>query len=159
VVLVAALGLVGLLVVPTVLFVLVPPLGVLSFLAVIPLAVFLWVRLLVVYQPLIMIEGLGTSLFRRSWELTRGHFWGLFGRSLLFGLIVGFATNLVTFPFQFIGAADPQLGTLLSFTVGIAAGAASGIVQAAGPIILYRDLVDGPPTPIPAPVWGAPPAG
>lgn len=156
--LVAALGFVGLLVVPIVAFILVPALGVLCFLAVIPLIVFLSVRLLVVYQPLLMIEGLGLGLFRRSWELTQGYFWGLLGRSLLFGLIVGFATNLVTFPFQFISAADPQLGTLLSSAVGLAVGAASGIVQVAGPIILYRDLVDGPPAPIPAPAWGPPPA-
>ena len=156
--LLAALGFGVLLLVPLIAFALFPPLGVLAFLAVIPFAIFLSVRLLVVYQPLIMIEGLGFGLFGRSWALTRGHFWGLFGRSVLFGLIVSFAANVVTFPFQFIGAADPQLGTVLSLTVGVAAGAASGLVQVAGPLVLYRDLVDGPPAPAPARVWGRPPS-
>jgi hypothetical protein len=154
--LLAALGLLGLTAVPLVLLVLAPPLGALALLATIPIAIYLSVRLLVVYQPLIVIEGLGVGLFRRSWDLTRGLFWPLFGRSLLFGLIVGFATNLVTFPFQLVGTVDPSLATLLGLVVGVAAGAASGIVQVAGPIVLYRDLVDGPPPPR-APVWGTPP--
>jgi hypothetical protein len=152
--LLAALGFGVLLLVPLIALAMFPPLGVLAFLAVIPFAIFLSVRLLVLYQPLIMIEGLGFGLFGRSWALTRGHFWGLFGRSVLFGLIVSIATNVVTFPFQFIGAADPQLGTVVSVTVGVAVGAASGLVQVSGPLVLYRDLVDGPPGPGPAPVWG-----
>lgn len=156
--LLAALGFLGLAIVPIALLAVVPLLGALVLLAMIPLVIYLSVRLLVIYQPLIMIEGLGVGLFRRSWDLTRGLFWGLFGRSVLFGLIVGFATNIVTIPFQLVGAVDPSRATLFGLVVGAAAGAASGLVQVAGPIVLYRDLVDGPPTPRRPPAWGTPPA-
>ena len=154
---VVLLALLGLFVVPIALMAVFPPLGILVFLALIPVAVYLSVRFMAIYQPLLVIEGRGLSLLRRSWNLTSGHFWALFGRSLLFGLIVGTATNLVTFPLQFVGAADPQLGTLLSLAVGLAVGAASGIVQVAGPLVLYRDLVDGPPAPTAMAAWGEPP--
>jgi hypothetical protein len=145
--LVVALTLLAVLAVLVVITAVVPLLGVLLFLAAVPVVIYGSVRLLLLAQPLLVIEGLGLGLFRRSWELTRGRFWGLFGRSLLFGLIVGFASNVVTFPIQLLGAADPQLATLLGATAGLAAGAASGLVQVAGPVLLYRDLVDGPPAP------------
>jgi hypothetical protein len=155
---VALLGFGAIFLVPIFVTAMVPPLGVILLFGAVPLLVYLYVRLLGLYQPLVVIEGLGLAQFRRSWELTRGHFWALFGRLALFGLIAGLASNIVTMPIQLIGAVDPELATLLGFTIGMAAGAATGIVNVAAPIVLYRDLVDGPPPPSSPPSWASPSA-
>ena len=51
--------------------------------------IFLQVRLLVFAQAIIFDRNLGAmDAMKANWELTRGHFWGLFGVSLLLGLIL-----------------------------------------------------------------------
>ncbi len=39
----------------------------------------------------------GTSVIKTSWRITDGHFWGIFGRQLLLGLIVGMLGMVVYF--------------------------------------------------------------
>lgn len=66
------------------LFVVAWPLGILLFLAYIPLGIWLLVKLTFVLQA--MFDGPGNPV-RRSWAVSRGRFWPVLGRVLLAGVI------------------------------------------------------------------------
>lgn len=80
----------------------------LTVLVIIPIAIFIAVRFILVSPAAASETGGPVSVLRRSWALTRGHFWRLFGMILLlavvsfvvalfvtvlFGIIVGLATG------------------------------------------------------------------
>ena len=129
------------------LFFVAPLLGALAMLTFFVVGVYVWVRSLGFWHPLVVIEGLSVDAIRRSWDLTEGRFWALFGRLILFTILVGIASNAVTLPFQFLAPSNIGLAALLSGSVSAAVGAASGIVTVSGETVLYRELVGGPPTP------------
>lgn len=53
--------------------------------------------------PAIVIENQGVFAgLRRSWNLTRGHFWRTLGITLLFGLILGIVASVIVSPLSFI---------------------------------------------------------
>lgn len=53
--------------------------------------------------PAMIVEDLGIfAALRRSWRLTRGYFWRTLGIALLFGLILGFVSLIITSPLSFI---------------------------------------------------------
>lgn len=53
--------------------------------------------------PAIVVEDIGVfAALRRSWALTRGYFWRTLGIVLLFGLILGIVSAIITSPLSFI---------------------------------------------------------
>ncbi|WP_291046833.1 hypothetical protein [Herbiconiux sp.] len=104
----------------------------------------------------IVLERLGVAAaMRRSWSLTRGHFWRTFGVIALVSLILNFASQLLSTPFSFLisivaALIDPNnSGTgivaiivlyfiFIAFTIIISALAS--VVQAATVAVVYLDL-------------------
>lgn len=83
-------------------------------LATVVVMTWLSIRLLLVPQA-IAIEKLGPlRAIRRSWQLTRGQFWRLFGIYLLSSLLISIATNMVSTVFSFaalmVSAANQEAG-------------------------------------------------
>ena len=61
----------------------------------------------------LIAEGLrGVAALRRSWELTRGRVWPIFGTFLLVLLMAGVAAALLTVPFQLVAQSGTSLGTV-----------------------------------------------
>jgi hypothetical protein len=59
------------------------------FVVLLPVWIFLYIRLFFFAPLLIMDRGLGAmDALKANWELSRGHFWGLFGASFVIGLII-----------------------------------------------------------------------
>jgi hypothetical protein len=78
----------------------------------------LWVvyRLIFV-PPIIAIERSGIKQsIRRSWELTRGHFWRIFGIYLLGSIIAGLLVSLLLLPISFLSFG---LGSTAGFLVSL----------------------------------------
>jgi hypothetical protein len=74
------------------------------------LAVFLQVRVFQLAAPTLVLERVGVvAALRRSFALSRGQFWRLFGILLLTGVIVGVVGNVVGIPFSLVGALGPML--------------------------------------------------
>lgn len=83
--LVLSAAIAGLAVVVAGLMVLVLPLGVIALLVLIPFAIYMGIRLAFVGHSIVDRPG---QPFTRSIEVTRGRWWGVFGRLLLLGVIV-----------------------------------------------------------------------
>jgi hypothetical protein len=80
-------------------------LGVLGSIAAVVFEVLLWVRLSLTL-PAVVLERLSPrQAIKRSWQLSRGSFWRLFGILLLTWIIVLVATSVLTIPFELIGGA------------------------------------------------------
>jgi len=78
-------------------------LAVLGGLVLAPVFVFVYVRLGLATSALIL-ERIGViESLRRSWALSRGAFWRLFGIQLVTSLVVGFASGALMFPVTMIG--------------------------------------------------------
>ena len=68
-----------------------------------PVFVFVYVRLGLATSALIL-ERIGViESLRRSWTLSRGAFWRLFGIQLVTSLVVGFAAGALMFPVTMVG--------------------------------------------------------
>jgi hypothetical protein len=75
-------------------------LGLLIVAAAIPLCIWLWIKLVFLATPALMLEPIGVfDAFGRTWQLTRGQFWRIFGIALLTVLITGTAGQILGFPF------------------------------------------------------------
>ncbi|HEX5183009.1 MAG TPA: glycerophosphoryl diester phosphodiesterase membrane domain-containing protein [Allosphingosinicella sp.] len=100
------------------------------FLVVWALLMILVVRLLLT-TPVAAAESLGPiGIIRRSWELTAGHFWKLFGFLLMIGIlfaVIILAVDLLGGLLVIMVAGQPQPGSVASFLVQLLAG----LVQAA----------------------------
>lgn len=80
--------------------------------------------------PVMMIEDIGiVAALRRSWRLTRGHFWRTLGIVLLFAVILGIVAAIITAPLGFVsgfivvtaGTEAQLFGTLLVVNLIISA--------------------------------------
>lgn len=82
--------------------------GVLGVLAIFLVPVFIAIYFMIRWYlvvPAIVIEDIGIfTALRRSWRLTRGHFWRTLGITLLFGLILGIVAGVIVSPISFVGA-------------------------------------------------------
>ena len=72
-----------------------PAVAILLLLPAIPLMIWLAIRLSLVLT-IATVEGGITSAIGESWRRTSGLFWGLFGRYLLYGLILSIASQIVS---------------------------------------------------------------
>lgn len=98
-----------------------PALGVVAFLLVVGLALFASIRLILI-APVIAVEGVRNPLtaLQRSWALTRGQFWRIFGFLalvvILFVVVLGVVSLLVGLVLAIFTSGETQrvLGALLS---------------------------------------------
>lgn len=131
-----------------------PAIAALPILIVLPLLIFFWVRLLPI-NPVGAVEPVGpVAILKRSWALTAGHFWQLFGFLLLFlivwmvvvGVVAGVGGILIA-----LAAGPPQPDSLsfylmLILSTLIQAGLASvfGVMVAR----IYAQLAPPDPGPV-----------
>ena len=71
--------------------------------------------------PAMVVEDIGVfAALRRSWNLTRGHFWRTLGITLLFAVILGFVSAVIVTPISFIsGFVMASMGTETQFNAGM----------------------------------------
>ena len=100
----------------------------------VPLTPYLYIRLFQLAAANVVLEQRGVfAAMRRSWELSRGQFWRLFGIALLTAIVVGFAGNVLTIPFQLVAGIGPAIwpDTLLGVLVAVLAQNVAVIVSGA----------------------------
>jgi len=136
-------------------------LAALGFGALIGLGVFalsVWLGTKLEFVPsLILIERLGIpAAMRRSWALTRGGFWRIFGITLLVNLIIQIAAQVITTPITVLGSLTGTLVNpnqtaaavdataiivgIIALLVGIVLNAVIIVAQSAVPTLLYLDM-------------------
>jgi len=104
-------------------------LAILLSMALIAVAIWLTIKLLFV-APIIAIERCSIrQAVRRSWELTRGHFWRILGVYLLGTLLVSIISSLITLPLTLLTGA-------LNFGASAVTGAALGAGAGVGTMVL-----------------------
>jgi hypothetical protein len=96
--------------------------------------------------PAVVLERIGPwSAVQRSWQLTRGSFWRLFGINLLTGLIASIAAGVLEIPFSIgSGLAGSSRGTILALIIGAIGSIVSATVvrpfSAGVTVLLYLDM-------------------
>ncbi|WP_277209811.1 glycerophosphoryl diester phosphodiesterase membrane domain-containing protein [Isoptericola croceus] len=119
--------------------------GLLCLVAILVLAAWLWVRLMLV-APALVLEGSGLgSTIARAWRLTRGTYWRVFGTVLLASIIASFAGQVVAYPLALLGAAvdgnDLGWGLLVSSVVASVIASVVYLVFVSGVVALvYTDV-------------------
>lgn len=116
-----------------------------------------WISTKLAFVPsVIMLERASlASAVRRSWRLTGGSFWRLFGTIVLVAVILNVATSIITFPVQLIAGILPTVFAatgddsvelvifvglnVLAIAIGVAVGALALVIQSATTALLYID--------------------
>ena len=108
-------------------------LGVIGGIASVVFEIVLMVRLSLAL-PAAVLERLSPgAAIRRSWQLSHGSFWRLFGILLLTAIIVGIAADVLTIPFALLGVAVG--GSFSTFTIATSSSVAAVIISAIGSIV------------------------
>lgn len=124
--------------------------GVLGGLAGLVVMVYLYIRWFQLAAANVVLEQRNCfAAMRRSWELTRGQFWRVFGITLLTGLVAGVAGQFLTVPFGIVGGVaaavwpDTLMGVLVALLAQNVAVVVSGALttpfSAAVSALLYLD--------------------
>ncbi|THA58094.1 hypothetical protein E6P78_30750 [Streptomyces sp. A0958] len=85
--------------------------GVLFFLACVPVATWLWVKYSLAPSAAVFENQGPVASMRRSATLIRGDWWRVFGMTMLAGIIAGVASYLIQIPFSFLGMFTGVLGS------------------------------------------------
>lgn len=94
---------VGTVAIVALLTVLVPPVGILLILGLIPVVIWLWV-LFSLATPALILENAGVGqAFGRSRRLVQGSWWRIFGISLLAAFLAGLLALIIQLPFEYFG--------------------------------------------------------
>lgn len=100
-------------------------------------ALLTWVFIKLMVAPAaIVVEELGAREgLRRSWELTRGHWWRILGITLVVGIMVGFIAQVVMIPVSllsafFTGVVSPHGGPEQAISAAVAVGVATAVISA-----------------------------
>lgn len=100
-------------------------LGVIIVLGSIPLAIWLSTKLLLVTSVLVIEHTTIRGAIVRSWQLTAGRFWQIFGVVIIISIIMGTITQVVGLPFSLLGSG---LTSIISPTGNADAGAIIGVL-------------------------------
>jgi hypothetical protein len=106
--------------------------------------VFLWVRLMLMTAVGAAEEGGAIAILKRSWALTRGHFWRLFGFVMLFIIVFVVLTMAVTFvggSLIVLVAGNPQEPGLARTLLGLLGGVVNAVVVLYFTVVLARVYV------------------
>jgi hypothetical protein len=103
--------------------------------------------------PAVVLERISpVNAIKRSWQLTRGSFWRLFGILILTWIIVTVASEVLTIPFNIVGAvigggsaspftATASVAALIVSAIGtILAATVTRPISAGVNVLLYVDL-------------------
>ncbi|MFJ4224681.1 glycerophosphoryl diester phosphodiesterase membrane domain-containing protein [Microbacterium sp. NPDC089695] len=129
---------------------------ILLFLAMIPLVIWLSTKLLLVPSILVLERARFRAALVRSWRLTRGRFWVAFGVTILIGIIMGLAMQVVNLPVALLGTmlgsvvaptGSPDAGSILAFVFALLAPqilllvlqAITLVVQSSAGTLIYLD--------------------
>jgi len=111
------------------------------------LALFLYVSL-VLYTPAIMMENeSAVGGLSRSWQMTRGHRWSLFGAILVTFILAGVITAAISFPLNLVGSVG---GPIVAAFVSVVSSALVSAFVGSWIVILVAvayDLLVRRPTP------------
>lgn len=131
--------------------------GIFGALALVALGVWLGTKLSLVPSALVLERLALFAAMKRSWSLTAGSFWRVFGIQLLVWFIVGVAANVAVLPFSVVAPLllaliDPN-GTnaplvlviagavyILQLVVSVVVGAITSIISTATSALIYLDL-------------------
>lgn len=98
----------------------------------------------------------GRGALRWAWEATRGKFWAVLGRYLLWALVASVigqvVTSIIVFPFSILATAGASTGTTgtmavttgVLYLVSIALSMAVSAITYIGVVPIWRDLTDHP---------------
>jgi len=127
--------------------------GVLGGIASLVFGLLLIVRLSLTLPALVLERISPTSAVKRSFELSHGNFWRLFGIQLLTSIIAGVAALVLTVPFTLVGglaggpadlfgasATASTTGLLIAAVGRIVASAVTAPITAGVVVLLYTDL-------------------
>jgi len=99
---------------------------VLSMLVTVPIAAFLWTRLMLAPVALILEGGSLADAVRRGWSVVRRRGWRAFGVALMIVLLGQVLATVVQFPFAIVGAAtaadSPSTLAVFASTIGVMVG-------------------------------------
>jgi Membrane domain of glycerophosphoryl diester phosphodiesterase len=131
-------------------------LAVIGFIALIPVTIWISVRLIVAVPAVVLEQVSPVAALRRSWQLVQGNWWRMFGIYLLTAVVVGVIAAVIEIPFTvakvaiagggspLVGLASTAAPNLLAVIIGgIGALIATTITRpiSAGVIVLlYADL-------------------
>jgi hypothetical protein len=102
-------------------------------LAILPLIAFVWVRLMLMTPVTVAEPGGSIAVIRRSWALTRGHFWTLLGFVLLFvlvAMVASIAVSAVGGLIVYVIAGPPQPGSAPMIAVLLVAALLNSVISA-----------------------------
>src|SRR2546426_241179 len=121
--------------------------GLVAFVVVGVLAIFLYVSL-ALYAPAIMMENASAvGGLSRSWQMTRGHRWSLFGAILVTAILVGVISIAISIPLGLVGSAG---GLIVAAFVSVVSSALVSAFVGSWIVILVAvayDLLVRHPTP------------
>ncbi|WP_183092241.1 hypothetical protein [Nocardioides stalactiti] len=105
-------------------------LGIVLVLGSIPLAMWLWIKVVFLATPTLMLEPVGVfGSFGRNWQLTRGQFWRILGIGLLTALVTGVAGSILTTPVSFAGQLGPVFAPEYAIVILVVSQAVALIIQ------------------------------
>jgi hypothetical protein len=131
--------------------------GIFGWIGLVPLTIWVGVRL-VLAPPVVVLERAGpATALRRSWQLVQGSWWRVFGIYLLATVIVGLIAGIIEIPFTLVGllfggssflipnlthvSAGPSLlAVIVSAIGGVIATTCTRPVSAGVLVLLYADL-------------------
>jgi hypothetical protein len=109
------------------------------------------------YAPAIMLEDTNAvGGLARSWRLTKGHWWSLFGAIVVAGFLGGIITSAIAIPASFFR--NPIVSVVASAVAAGIVGAWSIIVSAVAYDLIVRQPKFVAPAYYPGPAMGPPPA-
>jgi hypothetical protein len=98
----------------------------------VPLGVWAWVRFGVLSLPALINEDAGVfGALGRSYRLSRGSFWRIFGISLLTGIVVSVAGSILAMPFSLAGSFVPIFAPDLFVVSTMVSQAGAMVISAA----------------------------
>lgn len=118
-----------------------PAIAALAVLVVLPAALFLWARLSMM-TPVAAAEPIGPiAIIQRSWALSRGHFWKLFGFLVLLviaAMVISMAIGALVGILVFLIAGAPTPGSVGSYLMLIVSALVQAVVSTVFAVMIAR---------------------